>query len=89
MTSRGSLLRVGRASLVAVSCLFLLAPLSARPAETAGSLRAASCADDCNSKASLCLDGCEEKFKNDDKERVTCKLECANARQTCEKRCGG
>jgi hypothetical protein len=51
-------------------------------------LAAPSCNDDCNRKASDCLDGCEEKFKGDDKARVTCKFECANKRQACEKDCG-
>jgi hypothetical protein len=49
---------------------------------------APSCSEDCNRKASDCLDACEEKFKNDDKARVTCKFECANKRQQCEKDCG-
>jgi hypothetical protein len=48
---------------------------------------AASCAEDCNRKASDCLDGCEERFKSDDRARVTCKFECANHRQQCEKDC--
>jgi hypothetical protein len=50
-------------------------------------LAAPSCTDDCNRKASECLDECEEKFKNDDKSRVTCKFECSNKRQQCEKGC--
>jgi hypothetical protein len=48
---------------------------------------AASCAQECNHTASDCLDGCEERFKTDDKARVTCKFECANQRQQCEKDC--
>jgi hypothetical protein len=48
---------------------------------------AASCSEQCNRKASDCLDGCEERFKDDDKGRVTCKFECANKRQQCEKNC--
>jgi hypothetical protein len=48
---------------------------------------APSCSDDCNHKASDCIDGCEEKFKDDDKARVTCKFECATKRQQCEKNC--
>jgi hypothetical protein len=51
-------------------------------------LGAPSCSDDCNRKASDCLDGCEEKFKGDDKARVTCKFECTQTRQKCEKDCG-
>jgi len=47
-----------------------------------------SCTEQCNRRASDCLDGCEERFKNDDKSRVTCKFECANQRQQCEKDCG-
>jgi len=47
----------------------------------------AACTTDCNRKASDCLDGCEERFKNDDKARVTCKFECANKRQKCENDC--
>lgn len=46
-----------------------------------------SCSEACNRKASDCLDGCEERFKNDDKARVTCKFECTNQRQRCEKDC--
>ena len=49
--------------------------------------QAASCAEDCNRKASDCIDGCEERFKTDDRARVTCKFECANHRQQCEKSC--
>ena len=86
--SPGSLRRVV-VSLVATSCLFLLALPAPLGAAAAGTPTAASCADDCNSKASQCLDTCEEKFKTDDKGRVTCKLECANARQKCEKDCDG
>jgi hypothetical protein len=48
---------------------------------------AAACAEDCTRKASDCIDACEEKFKNDDKGRVTCKFECATKRQQCEKDC--
>jgi hypothetical protein len=50
-------------------------------------LGAPSCSEDCNNKASDCLDACEEKFKSDDKARVTCKFECAQTRQQCEKDC--
>jgi hypothetical protein len=49
---------------------------------------APSCAEDCNRKASDCLDGCEDRFKTDDRARVTCKFECTNQRQQCEKDCG-
>ena len=47
-----------------------------------------ACAEDCTRKAADCLDGCEEKFNDDDKGRVTCKFECATNRQQCEKDCG-
>jgi hypothetical protein len=47
-----------------------------------------ACAEDCTRRAADCLDGCEEKFKDDDKGRVTCKFECATKRQQCEKDCG-
>jgi hypothetical protein len=50
--------------------------------------RGVSCNEDCNRKASDCLDECEEKFKDDAKARVTCKFECATKRQQCEKNCG-
>jgi hypothetical protein len=49
--------------------------------------RGATCSADCNRKASDCIDLCEEKFKDDDKARVTCKFECAQKRQQCEKSC--
>jgi hypothetical protein len=49
--------------------------------------RPAACADDCTRKASDCIDACEEKFKDDDRGRVTCKFECATKRQQCEKDC--
>jgi hypothetical protein len=49
--------------------------------------RGATCSADCNSKASDCIDLCEEKFKDDDKARVTCKFECTQKRQQCEKSC--
>lgn len=77
--------------LAALGGLFVLVPSSssaAGPAPRAETLAAPSCNDDCNRKASDCLDVCEEKFKNDDKARVTCKFECANKRQQCEKDCG-
>ena len=48
---------------------------------------APSCSEQCNRRASDCLDGCEERFKNDDKARVTCKFDCTNQRQKCEKDC--
>lgn len=48
----------------------------------------ATCAEVCNRKASDCLDSCEERFKTDDRARVTCKFECANQRQQCERECG-
>jgi hypothetical protein len=54
----------------------------------AGAPNAASCSEECNRKASDCLDGCEDRFKTDDRARVTCKFECANQRQQCEKECG-
>jgi hypothetical protein len=47
-----------------------------------------SCNADCNRRASDCIDGCEEKFRDDDKARVTCKFECTQKRQQCEKSCG-
>lgn len=50
--------------------------------------RGADCNTDCNRKASDCIDLCEEKFKDDDKARVTCKFECTQKRQQCEKSCG-
>ena len=53
-----------------------------------GEPRPAACADDCTRRAAACLDGCEEKFKDDDKGRVTCKFECATKRQQCERDCG-
>ncbi len=49
--------------------------------------RGATCSADCNRKASDCVDLCEEKFKDDDKARVTCKFECTQKRQQCEKSC--
>ena len=63
-------------------------PSEAAPAPRAEPLTAASCSSDCNRKASECLDECEEKFKDDDKARVTCKFECATKRQECDKSCG-
>ena len=48
----------------------------------------ASCSDDCTRKALDCIEACEEKFKDDDRARVTCKFECTTKRQSCEKECG-
>jgi len=62
--------------------------LQAAPLDRAGQPFAAACAEDCTRKASDCIDACEEKFKDDDKGRVTCKFECATKRQQCEKDCG-
>ncbi|MET0592153.1 MAG: hypothetical protein ABW133_05610 [Polyangiaceae bacterium] len=46
-----------------------------------------ACEADCNRKASDCIDACEEKFKDEDKARVTCKYECTQKRQQCQKSC--
>jgi hypothetical protein len=62
-------------------------PSDADPRPQEETLGVSSCADDCNRKAADCLDVCEEKFKSDDKARVTCKFECATKRQQCEKDC--
>jgi hypothetical protein len=83
---------VGRATLaVFASGFFALlgaSPSEARSPERGEPVAAPSCPDACNRKASDCLDVCEEKFKDDDKARVTCKFECATKRQQCEKDCG-
>jgi hypothetical protein len=60
---------------------------SAAPTRTSDAPSAVSCAETCNRNASDCLDGCEERFKTDDRARVTCKFECTNRRQECEKDC--
>jgi hypothetical protein len=49
--------------------------------------RPAACNDECTRRALECIDACEEKFKDDDRGRVTCKFECATKRQQCEKDC--
>ena len=80
------------AFLATIGGLFVLAPPAPLDAGTAarGDVpHGPSCAADCNRKASECLDACEEKFKTDDKGRVTCKFGCATDRQKCEKDCGG
>jgi hypothetical protein len=53
---------------------------------SAGAADALSCSENCDRKASDCLDACEAKFK-DDKPRVECKLQCASERQKCEANC--
>jgi len=71
--------------------LCALVPASASKAESTEKARpqgSASCAEDCNRIASECLDACEEKFKDDDKARVTCKFECATKRKQCAESCG-
>jgi hypothetical protein len=74
--------------LAALGGLLALASSSPSDASPRGEIRGApSCSDDCNRKASDCLDGCEEKFKDDDKARVTCKFACTQTRQQCEKDC--
>ena len=74
------------------ACGGLLVMLGSPPSQAnpdRGTAQAApSCSEECNRKASDCLDVCEAKFKDDDKARVTCKFECANKRQACEKDCG-
>jgi len=90
--STWSLRRAFMAFLATLGGLLVLAPPAPLDAGAAGGgqpPRAASCSDDCNRRASDCLDGCEEKFKTDDKGRVTCKFGCATDRQKCEKDCGG
>jgi hypothetical protein len=74
----------------ALGAFWILAPVSASeasPVQRDVSMAAPSCTADCNRQASDCLDACEEKYKTDDKGRVTCKFECANARQRCEEGC--
>jgi hypothetical protein len=89
MTTSSRPLAVLAMSFALVGSLVLLgsSPSHANP-ERDTPLAAPSCGDECNRKASDCLDGCEEKFKGDDKARVTCKFECATKRQACEKDCG-
>jgi hypothetical protein len=74
---------------IALSGLGAFAPANGTSAPPSETLAGSSCSEDCTRKASDCIDACEEKFKNDDKGRVTCKFECANTRQKCEKDCGG
>jgi hypothetical protein len=76
---------------VILGVLYVWPPTSSagdRAREDEDTRAAPSCGDDCTRKASDCLDRCEEKFKDDDRARVTCKFECATKRQQCEKECG-
>ena len=91
MTLPKRFLRKTLAAVMFLGALSALAPLaSSQPAQRfrVGEPRPATCADDCTRRAAACLDGCEEKFKDDDKGRVTCKFECATKRQQCERDCG-
>ena len=83
-----ALFRAVVASLAFFGGIHAEVPEASSHAAPGGALpQAASCAEDCNRKASDCIDNCEERFKTDDKARVTCKFECTNQRQRCEKDC--
>ena len=71
----------------AFAALVVAAPAPSRAVVSQDCPLDAACDTDCNRKASDCIDGCEGKFKDDDKARVTCKFECAQKRQQCEKSC--
>lgn len=90
MTLASSHVRAIMATMTLVGGSQVVAPMVSHAAPALGGVApsAASCAEECNRRASDCLDSCEERFKNDDKARVTCKFECANKRQQCERECG-
>lgn len=48
---------------------------------------ASACSLDCDRKASECVDGCEERYPDEDKARVECKVTCIEARRRCEANC--
>jgi hypothetical protein len=69
--------------------LFVVLAAGATPASAArvDAPSGASCSSACDRKAAECLDACEERFKDDARARVTCKVDCATARQACDKNC--
>lgn len=72
---------------VATAAFVVAAPAPANAVVADDSCPLDACDADCNRKASDCIDACEEKFKDEDKARVTCKYECTQKRQQCQKSC--
>jgi hypothetical protein len=69
---------------LAATLLALLGALAST--DPAGAADALSCSENCDRKASDCLDACDSKHK-EDKPRVECKMQCATERQKCESSC--
>ena len=81
-----------RVRFYAVAAVLVSVAAVARGEDSAGALlggepRAGTCQEECDRKASACVDVCDAKYQ-EDRARVPCKLACIDDRKACAKNCG-